>query len=254
MSTGQFVWHQLNTTDPAAAKQFYGDLLGWSYEDADMEDMTYTMFGLSGENFGGIMQLMAPEGTPSHWIPYIAVDDVDASAKQVKQLGGQLYFGPDDIPNVGRFALVADPQGAAFQLFKPSGGGEMPESSAQTPAGAVAWEELLTSDPDAGLAFYGKIFGWTSEKMPMGDMDYYLIKRDGKNVGGAMQRPDTMPVSAWNVYFEVAGVDAAYAKVTELGGTTYTGIMPVPGTGRLAAVADPTGAMFSIIQQEEMAG
>src|SRR6478736_6497695 len=106
MSNGRFVWHQLNTTDPDAAKRFYGDLLGWSFRENDMGGgMIYTEIGLDGDYFAGLMSLMAPEGTPPHWSAYITSDDVDASAEKVKRLGGQVVFGPDDIPNVGRFAL-----------------------------------------------------------------------------------------------------------------------------------------------------
>ncbi|MBN9619042.1 MAG: VOC family protein, partial [Actinobacteria bacterium] len=115
-------------TDPAAAKQFYHGLLGWSYEDNDMGDgMIYTQASANGVPFGGIMQSMAPEGVPPHWIPYISTDNVDEGLKQIASLGGQVLFGPNDIPGgIGRFALVSDPQGAVFQYFKPGmeGGGE----------------------------------------------------------------------------------------------------------------------------------
>jgi uncharacterized protein len=162
MSQSRFVWHQLDTSDPNAAKSFYKSLLGWTFKDNDMGGMTYTEIGLNGASFGGIMAQMDPPGIPPHWGAYLYTDDVDAGAEQVKQLGGQIFYGPEDIPNVGRFAVVADPQGATFNLFKPSGEGEMPPKPAKTPPGAVAWNELLTSDPNAALEFYGKLFGWTS--------------------------------------------------------------------------------------------
>lgn len=254
MSTGRFVWHQLNTTDRVAAKQFYGDLLGWQYRDNDMGgEMIYTEVGVDGEYFGGVMDLMAPEGTPPHWAAYITTDDVDASAKQLTALGGQVFHGPEDMPDIGRFAVVADPQGAMFNLFKPATSGDVPAPKRPTP-GEVAWEELLTSDPAAALDFYHQIFGWTADPMPMGEGNepYNILKLGDITIGGLMRRPEMMPVSAWGVYFEVDDIDAAYARVTELGGMAATEIMTVPGTGRLAALADPQGAMFSIIQQDPM--
>ena len=257
MSSGRLVWHQLNTSDPDAAKRFYTDLLGWDYKDNDMGGgMIYTEIGVYGEHFGGLVALAAlgvPDGTPAHWVPYISSDDVDAGAEQVKTLGGSVVFGPDDIPNTGRFALVADPQGAVFHLFKPSMAGEAPPPSRPKP-GQVAWNELLTSDPDGALAFYGALFGWTSKAMPMGEGNepYHLLALGETQIGGMMRRPDQMPVSAWGVYFEVADIDASYAKAQTLGAMAATEIMAVPGTGRLAALADPQGAMFSIIQQDPM--
>lgn len=254
MSTGRFIWHQLNTTDRVAAKQFYGDLLGWQYRDNDMGgEMVYTEVGVDGEYFGGVMNLMAPEGTPPHWIAYISTDDVDASAKQLTDLGGQIYHGPEDMPGIGRFALVADPQGAVFNFFKPAMEGEIPAPK-RPKQGEVAWEELLTSDPAAAIDFYGKIFGWTVDPRSMGEGNepYNILMLGDVMIGGLMRRPEMMPASAWGVYFEVNDVDASYAKVKELGGMTITEIMPVPGTGRLAVVADPQGAVFSIIQQDPM--
>ena len=238
MSNGRFVWQQLNTTDPAAAKQFYHGLLGWSYEDNDMGDgMIYTQASANGVPFGGIMQSMAPEGVPPHWIPYISTDNVDEGLKQ--------------IAGIGRFALVSDPQGAVFQYFKPGmeGGGER---EGQPKPGEIAWQELLTSDPEAGAEFYRQLFGWEVKKEAMEGMDYYLFKRGDRNVGGMMQRPAQMPVSAWGVYFEVADIDAAFDRLKQLGGTALTEIMPIPGTGRIAAALDPQGAAFAIMQMDPM--
>jgi predicted enzyme related to lactoylglutathione lyase len=252
MSNGRFVWQQLNTTDPAAAKQFYHDLLGWTYADNDMGGgMIYTQASANGVAFGGIMALMAPEGTPPHWIPYISTDNVDDGVKQIVSLGGQVLFGPDDIPgDIGRFALVADPQGALFNYFKPGMDGTVNET--QPKPGEIAWRELLTSDPDAAAEFYQALFGWSARKEAMGADTYYLFQRGERNVGGMMQRPPQMPVSAWGVYFEVADIDAALARLKELGGTALAEIMTVPGTGRLVPALDPQGAAFSIMQQDPM--
>lgn len=252
MSNGRFVWQQLNTTDPVAAKQFYHQLLGWSYRDSDMGDeMIYSEISADGRPIGGLMRLMAPEGTPPHWIPYITTDNVDEGIARIASLGGQVLFGPDDIPgDIGRFALVSDPQGAMFQYFKPSMEGT--EGPPVAKPGEVAWNELLTSDPDAAAEFYQALFGWEAKKESMQGVAYYLFKRGDRNVAGMMQRPPQMPVSAWGVYFEVADIDAALDRLKDLGGTALTEIMPIPGTGRIVAALDPQGAAFALMQQDPM--
>jgi predicted enzyme related to lactoylglutathione lyase len=118
-SEGVFVWDELHTTDVDAAKSFYRELFGWSVNDQDMGDFTYTIFESGGEQRGGAMQ--EPQGgMPPIWMTYIGTDDVDSTCKRAEELGAQKHAGPDDIPGVGRFAVLSDPTGAVFALFKPA--------------------------------------------------------------------------------------------------------------------------------------
>ena len=118
-SEGVFVWDELHTTDVDAARAFYGELFGWSANDQDMGDFTYTIFESGGEQRAGAM----PEpsgGLPPMWMTYIGTDDVDATCRRAEELGAQKHAGPDDIPGVGRFAVLSDPTGAVFALFRPT--------------------------------------------------------------------------------------------------------------------------------------
>src|SRR5579883_1919114 len=118
-TTGRFVWHELHTGDRAKAAKFYAQLLGWETRDVPMgPGEPYTLGLLGGKDVAGITRSMGPADAPPHWLPYIAVDDVDASAAKIKALGGKTLMDPMDIPNVGRFAPVTDPQGAAFAIYK----------------------------------------------------------------------------------------------------------------------------------------
>jgi uncharacterized protein len=116
--SGQFGWNELVTADVATAKKFYTGLLGWTAE-AFGEGMDYTLFKQGDAMVGGLMQSPKP-GTPAQWIPYVIVDDVDATAKKTTRLGGNVVMEPFDVPDVGRIAVLLDPQGAAIGLFKPA--------------------------------------------------------------------------------------------------------------------------------------
>jgi hypothetical protein len=117
---GAFCWNELGTRDPEAAKAFYGAVFGWEFEGHDMGEMgTYTEWKLNGASIGGMMDITgrAPAEVPAHWMVYFAVEDADAAVAQIKDLGGQVLFGPVDIP-AGRFAMATDPWGAGFAVIK----------------------------------------------------------------------------------------------------------------------------------------
>ncbi|HEX5708502.1 MAG TPA: VOC family protein [Pyrinomonadaceae bacterium] len=122
---GIFCWNELNTKDAAAAKTFYSELLGWQLKESNSTDMPYTEIVVGGQHIGGIYQATAECGggddVPSHWMSYVAVDDVDAAAARVEGLGGQIRVPPMDIPNVGRFTVITDPTGASISLIKLTG-------------------------------------------------------------------------------------------------------------------------------------
>ena len=146
---GRFVWHELLTTDTKAAEGFFTKVAGWT---AKPFDQSYTLFMTGARNRAGLMAL-PPEarnmGAPPHWESYVATPDVDETAKQAVALGGKVLKAPSDIPNVGRFAVLQDPQGATFAIFK--GTGEMPVED-KPAIGDFSWHELATSDWKAALA------------------------------------------------------------------------------------------------------
>jgi predicted enzyme related to lactoylglutathione lyase len=168
----------------------------------------------------------------------------------VRQAGGAVHREPEDIPGVGRFAVVADPQGAVLMLFKDSSGEAMPAVVPGTP-GHVGWHELYADDWPAALAFYADLFGWSRgtavDMGPMGTYQLFACGAGGAEVGGMMNRPAGVPGPCWLYYFNVAAVDAAVARVTGLGGQVLNGPMQVPGGSWIVQCADPQGAAFALV-------
>ncbi len=247
-----FVWYELMTTDPAAAEGFYRRVIGWATADAGMPDMKYTIVSAGATAIGGVMAMPADaraRGVPPNWTGYIGVADVDATTARVREAGGAVHHAPQDIPGVGRFAVLADPHGAVFCLFK----GQSDEPPAQLPAGtpgSVGWHELYTEGPDAAWAFYSALFGWTKgDAIDMGEMGVYQLFSAGgpAPIGGIMKRPPQVPMACWLYYVNVDAIDAAMARVTECGGRTITGPMEVPGGSWIAQCVDPQGAIFAMV-------
>ena len=246
---GRFLWHELLTSDPVAGQEFYTKLVGWGTTTMDPGTGPYTMFALGEEPQAGVTEL--PEeakkmGAPPHWLTYVGVPDVDATAAKVKELGGQVLMEPFDVPTVGRLAIIGDPQGAGLGVFRPL---EAPPPEGAPGVGEAVWHELATTDSEAGLAFYQEIFGWEkTEAMDMGEGNIYqMYGRSGAEpVGGIFNKPPEMPVPAWMTYIEVADVDAAAEKVRELGGQVLNGPMDVPTGGRILQGMDPQGATFAL--------
>ena len=246
---GRFLWHELLTSDPAAGQSFYTALVGWGTQTEEMPMGAYTMFTQGETPMAGVMELPAEAkamGAPPHWLTYLGTLDVDATAAQAKTLGGQVLVEPFDVPEVGRIAVLADPQGAALGVFRSAGD---PPPPADPGAGSAVWHELATSDAEAGLTFYEELFGWEKrESMDMGDGNIYQMYGLDRPepLGGIFNKPPEMPVAAWTVYWEVADVDAAATQIVELGGQVLNGPMEVPGGGRIVQGMDPQGAAFSL--------
>lgn len=247
-TTGRFVWHELHTGDRAKAMKFYGQLLGWETKEVPMGPETYGLCLHDGKDVAGIMTSKAPANVPPHWLPYIAVEDVDASAKQAKDLGGKILGAPMDIPNVGRFAVVADPQGATFAIYK--GAKPYPEEQTPPPVGAFCWEELSTSDPEAAAKFYAALFGYTIESVDMGPMGTYRILKSGdrQRAGIMKSMPQGPQQPHWLEYVAVKDVDAATRNAKELGAKTLFGPQDIPNVGRFSVIGDPTGAAIALFK------
>jgi uncharacterized protein len=251
-SQGRFVWHELMTTDTRAAKTFYGKAVGWGAQDMPMPGMTYTMWMAGEAPVGGLMDI--PENAkkmnaPPSWTGYIGVDDVDGTVDRIKKLGGLVYVPPQDIPNVGRFAVVTDPQKAAFALFKPQSAPPQDQPAAPGTPGHVGWNELCADDWQKAFAFYGELFGWKrGEAHDMGPMGTYQIFLAGDQpIGGIFNKPPTVPAPFWLYYFNVSSIDAAAESVKGNGGQIINGPMEVPGGSWIVQCKDPQGAMFALV-------
>lgn len=246
-----FVWYELITSDAAAAESFYRDVVGWGAQQVGGPGMAYTMLTVGDVPTAGLMAI--PESCAGQlkpgWTGYIAVEDVDAAAAAVRTAGGQVSRGPDDIPGVGRFASVADPQGATFNLFRPLGNMAPPPSPAPGTPGTPGWHELYAADWQAVFPFYAELFGWAKD-MPvdMGPMGIYqLFNAGGPPIGGMMTRMGTVPAPVWNYYFHVTAIDPAVARIQTGGGQVTNGPHEVPGGSWIVQGLDPQGLAFALV-------
>ena len=246
-----FCWYELMTGDLAAAEAFYSTVVGWSAKDSGMPGFRYSIFSTGETAIAGAMALpdeLRTAGVPPHWIAYVRVEDVDAMLPRLVTAGGSVHKPAEDIPGVGRFAVVADPHGAAFCLFREA----MDQASAALPAdapGRIGWHELSAGDGPAAFAFYSGLFGWTKgEAMPMGEHGVYqLFATGGEPVGGMLTKMPDCPRPFWLLYFNVATLDAALDRVRAGGGTVIVEPMEVPGGSWIGQCLDPQGAMFALV-------
>ena len=244
---GNFVWYDLLTKDPKAAMAFYGETIGWKTQP--FGDSHYTMWTASQGPLGGVMELPAEAakmGAPPHWIGNVCVANVDETVKKVKELGGKVHKEAEDIPTVGRFAVVSDPQGGSISLFQPQGAMALHDMEKE---GEFCWNELMTTDLEGAFAFYEKIFGWTKiQDMDMGPMGTYRIFGIGdKQVGGMMKKPDGAPMpTAWTYYAQVPDTDQAVTRATKQGAKLLNGPMDRPWGVRTASFRDPSGHIWEI--------
>lgn len=250
-SSGQFVWHELMTTHPRAAIQFYTDVIGWTVQPfGEGGEDGYNMWVNSDGALGGVAAL--PEealkmGARPHWTCNVTVSDLDASVAKTTELDGKVLTPPTEIPGIGRFAVISDPQGAVLALIQPN---EELKRGDVTRPGAFCWAELVTEDADAALPFYQALLGWDKlMSMDMGPMGMYTIFGQGDiQYGGVMNKPKEMPFpSAWLYYTFVADLDGSIARAIKHGSQLLHGPAPIPGGSRIAQLMDPQGAMFAVL-------
>jgi predicted enzyme related to lactoylglutathione lyase len=249
---GRFCWYELMTTDVDAAERFYGSVVGWSMRDSGMPGMKYTLAYAGETQAAGLMGIPAEaEGMPPAWIGYVFTDDIEATVGDISTNGGQVHRQPQDIPGIGRFAVVADPHGAVFSLFTTED--ESPPMPSMMTPGHVGWNELMAGDLDSAWTFYSTIFGWTKDMavdMSEGGMGIYqtFAAGGGNAIGGMMTKPAELPVPPyWGYYFVVESLDAAGTRVTDGGGSIMMGPMEVPGGAWILNCVDPQGAYFSLV-------
>jgi len=246
---GTFCWTDLSTSDQDAAKAFYGALFGWEVEDIPVgEGAVYSMMSLGGKAVAAISPQQpeqAAAGVPPLWNSYVSVQSADATLARAKELGATVHAPAFDVMEAGRMGVIQDPQGAYFLAWEPKQtiGAQLVNAN-----GALAWNELATPDLDAAGTFYGALFGWTIEPLD-GPMPYRMIKNgEAGNGGMTVPNPPGTPPN-WLVYFGIDDLDAALARIAELGGTALTPAMDI-GMGRIAVSQDPQGAVFALFEGE----
>lgn len=252
---GNFVWYELMTPDPDAAKAFYDAVVGWDIEPEPTGEMDYRMIRRAdGGNAGGVMRLtsdMAAHGARPIWLGYINVADVDAATAKIEEAGGKTLMATD-IAGVGRIAMVTDPQGAPFYIMTPTPPANAPDAQSDvfspTAQQRVGWNELSTSDSACARQFYGAQFGWNSDDfMPMGEMsDYRFWDHGGQRLGALC---GTMPghQPRWRFYVRVPSISKAKELVEANGGTIGRGPQEVPGGDWIIIGSDPQGAEFALV-------
>ena len=249
---GTFCWYELMSSDTEAAMTFYGKVMGWGFEkSAALPDVEYTRLKVGDRPMGGLMAIpeaACKEGARPAWMGYIQVNDVDAFADRITARGGMVHKAPADIPSIGRFAVMSDPQGAHFVLFKPAAG-PTPEPVPFMTPGHGAWHELHAAEPESAFGFYADMFGWTKgEAFDMGPAGtYQLFATGGNSVGGMTKKMDVLPVPFWLYYFAAENIDAAVKRVNGAGGKVLNGPAEVPGGAWIIQCLDPQGAMFAIV-------
>lgn len=241
-SPGRFVWHELMTSDTGAAKRFYGELFGWTTKDVDMGGFTYTMLSAGEVGVGGMMTLDPNHGVPPHWMSYVSVDDVDAVVERARAAGATIGVEPQDIPHVGRFAVIGDPQGAWISPFKSAhGDGEEPTTPAN---GVFCWDQIATTDVQATKDFYTKVFPWTIHEFAPG-METFA--GSGRPRASIVEAPPGTP-SHWLTFVVVPNLADARRRVGSLGGHVLVEQIDVPNVGSFSVIADPQGAVIAAFQ------
>jgi len=241
---GRFIWHELLTTDTAGAAAFYPRVVPWRTQPSSMPGYTLWMAGQT--QIGGLTALpQEAGGPPPHWLIYVGTPSVDASCLQAQRLGARVLKAPADIPNVGRFAVLSDPQGATFALFTPGSG---PPPGPEPLQGGFSWHELATTDVAGAARFYGELFGWRKGRAhDMGAMGTYQIFEHAGNQAGGMcnvQGPSIPP--SWLSYVHVADSNRAVAAAKATGGRLMHGPIEVPGGSWIALMMDPQGGAFAV--------
>ncbi|MEV7420044.1 VOC family protein [Streptomyces sp. NPDC089919] len=246
-------WTDLMVPDQQAALDFYRDLFGWQGEVGPPETGGYSVCELLGKPVAGIMKAMNPDGTvpdplpPAVWTTYLSTDDLGAALKAGEAAGGSTVMGEQQVMDLGKMAVLADPTGAVFGLWQ---AGTFAGAGIVNEPGAVVWSELATTDPAAAAAYYSKLLpiGTAPSEIP-GAEGYTELQVNDRSVGGIMgldQHPEGTPPH-WLTYFNVDDADSVQAAAVRAGATVLAPAFDMP-VGRMAVLQDPQGAVFAIIK------
>jgi len=255
MRHAHFAWYELLTTDMAAARSFYGSVLGWNARDAATSKFAYSIFNAGDAPVCGLMELSLEGrkmGATPRWVGYVAVDNLDLTVDRLGQLGGAVYVPPTKA-NIGRIAIVADPQKATFALAQGLKH-DLPPSEA-VELGRVGWHELLAGEWRAAFAFYHELFGWQRTQSEVGSLEsYQLLSAGDRTIGGMFTKLPIAPIPFWLYYFNVPDIAVATDRVMASGGRTVQGPNQLPDVGWIAWCVDPQGAMFALQAASNQSG
>jgi uncharacterized protein len=241
-TVGKFVWHEQVSDDPKRAQDFYTQLFGWGTEVFKPGEVDYTMISSGGQTHGGFGK--AQEGAPPpHWLSHVGVENLDEAIEKAKGAGGKVAAGPFDMENVGRMAILIDPQGAFISAYQSL-------SDGSGSAGVFVWDELGTTDADGAQRFYEEVFGWSTQDMGEEYGGYRIFSRGETQIAGLMRNQDPSIPAMWTPYVGAEDPDATCKKAAELGAQALVEPMDVPNVGRFAILKDPQGAVFGIIKGE----
>jgi predicted enzyme related to lactoylglutathione lyase len=233
--------------DIEGAKSFYGDVLGWTFGESSSEYGNYTQAYADGKAVAAVVPPMPGQEGQSQWCLYFASPDAAATAAKIRDKGGEVLMEPMRVGDFGTMCLARDPSGVVFGVWQ-GGTHEGFEASPQQ-TGAYCWAEVFTRAPEKSDAFFTAVFGYTAKQLQDDAIDFRMFELGGNTVLGRMRMTDDFPPEVppyINVYFTVGDCDDAVARATKLGGVLRFGPMDSP-FGRFAALSDPQGANFSVI-------
>lgn len=247
-NVGRFVWYELESSAPEIAAKFYTELIGWTVQEMAMGDTTYRMIVNDGTPIAGFGSLR-DASLPARWTSWNYVEDLEASNAKAKELGAKVVHPTTQIPP-GPFSVIEDPQGAELVLFQMS---DAPGAKSDGPAaaGSFGWTELHVADPGQGARFYADLLDYNVSEFPMGGPEPYRILSVGEaNEAGVSGISEGSPGGAptWLPYIAVSDIDACHQRAEALGASTVNPPSDVPGVGRFAIIADPTGAEIAIMR------
>jgi predicted enzyme related to lactoylglutathione lyase len=254
MNKHRFVWHDLATRDPDGATRFYGEIFNWRFEKS--EGSPYLHIISADQMIGGVRHMGPDEPGPTSWLGYVVCDDVAATVAKLTAANGKVLVPPTTMPDVGTFAVTADPSGGVFAPWKSARPGEDVEKPGMAQPFTFCWDELLTTDLDAAAKFYAAVFDWTPHAADMGGgTTYTLLQRPGtKNergepigAGGMMKAPPGVPYSFWLPYVAVENTDEITDKAKRLGATVSVPPTDIPNIGRFSCWMDPQHAPIAVI-------
>lgn len=252
-------WASLMVHGLSASQDFYRELLGWEFRPGPRQPGPYVRAFVGGQEVAGLGELTAESGVrPTAWLPYLASDDADTSAALIRDYGGTVAVGPLEVRRAGRLVIASDPVGASFGVWQhtpPAGAGApSPEGPGGPDApGVPLWYELVTRDASSVGAFYSAVFGYETRPAEAGRLTLHL---DGRPVAGMQGVGRELPRDRgpyWETYFSVEDPDAVAGQAKHLGGHVVRGPLDSPW-GRLAQLADPEGAQFSVLRADARTG
>ena len=253
---GRFCWFDLMTTDPAGSLKFYQELFGWRVDTVPMGDQQYDMLFMDDRPLGGVVPMNADDGIPTHWIPYVAVNNIEDTCRCAQDNGATVCVPPTDI-GPGMFAILNDPQGGVISTWQTQE--DLLPTPGKDEVGLFCWSECMSTNAEAGAKFYQALFGWSGETMNMAvggqDMPYHVFFQNKEHHAGMMDLPAEAVAQGasthWLNYVNVEDVDVAAEKAASLGATLLCPATDIPHTGRFCVIQDPQGGMVALFTHKE---